>query len=165
MCPMWVIMQIKTAFTRCRHILNTMKKVTVAKFELAFTRCRHNLKTVGNLTIKTRCRIWCQRIVPMYTLRIDLSRSKSVEKCSVFIFVECLHDAVSNLCRLWLRFQNLPFSKSAGKNVPFSCEWEAYPSNFHRFQNVPASCERSLKTLLWSVLQVFADLWHKTGKA
>ena len=50
-----------------------------------------------------------------YTLRIDLSRSKSVEKCSVFIFVECLHDAVSNLLRLRLRFQNLPFSKSAGK--------------------------------------------------
>ena len=49
------------------------------------------------------------------TLRIDLSRSKSVEKCSVFIFVECLHDAASNLCRLRFRFQNLPFSKSAGK--------------------------------------------------
>ena len=49
-----------------------------------------------------------------YTLRIDLSRSKSVEKCSVFIFVECLNDAVSNLCRLLFRFQNLPFSKSAG---------------------------------------------------
>ena len=47
---------IETAFTRCRHILKTMKKVTVAKFELAFTRCRHNLKTVGNLTIKTRWR-------------------------------------------------------------------------------------------------------------
>ena len=39
----------KTAFTRCRHILKTMKNVTVAKFELAFTRCRKNLKTVGNL--------------------------------------------------------------------------------------------------------------------
>ena len=50
-----------------------------------------------------------------YTLRIDLSRSNSVEKCSVFIFVECLNDAVSNLCRLRFRFQNLPFSKSAGK--------------------------------------------------
>ena len=37
------------------------------------------------------------------------------------------------------RFQNLP-----AKNVPFSCEREAYPSNFHHFQNVPASCERSL---------------------
>ena len=37
------------------------------------------------------------------------------------------------------RFQNLP-----AKNVPFSCEREAYPSHFHRFQNVPASCEQSL---------------------
>ena len=30
----------KTAFTRCRHILKTVKNVTVAKFELAFTRYR-----------------------------------------------------------------------------------------------------------------------------
>ena len=36
----------KTAFTRCRHILKTMKNVTVTKFELALTRCRNNLKTV-----------------------------------------------------------------------------------------------------------------------
>ena len=43
----------KTAFTRCRHILKTMKNVTVAKFELAFTRCRNNLKTVRNLPVKS----------------------------------------------------------------------------------------------------------------
>ena len=42
----------KTAFTRCRHILKTVKNVTVAEFELAFTRCRNNLKTVGNLTVR-----------------------------------------------------------------------------------------------------------------
>ena len=60
-----------------------------------------------------------------YTLRIDQSRSKGVENCSLFIIVECSHDAVSNLCRLRFRFQNLPFSESAGKNVPFSCEREA----------------------------------------
>ena len=42
----------KTAFTRYRHILKTVKNVTVAKFELAFTRYRNNLKTVGNLTAK-----------------------------------------------------------------------------------------------------------------
>ena len=42
----------KTAFTRCRHILKTVKNVTVAKFELAFTRCQNNLKTIGNLTVK-----------------------------------------------------------------------------------------------------------------
>ena len=46
-CATW------TAFTRCRHILKTMKNVTVANFELAFTRCRNNLKTVGNLPVKS----------------------------------------------------------------------------------------------------------------
>ena len=37
----------ETAFTRCRHILKTVKNVTAAEFELAFTRYRNNLKTVG----------------------------------------------------------------------------------------------------------------------
>ena len=30
------------------------------------------------------------------------------------------------------------------KNVPFSCEREAYPSHYFPFSNVPASCECSL---------------------
>ena len=104
----------KTAFTRCRHILKTVKKVTAAKFELAFTRYRHNLKTAGNLAVKIRCRTLMLK-KRTYTLRIDQSRSKSVEKCSVYIIVECSHDAVSNLYRLGFRFENLPFSKSTGK--------------------------------------------------
>ena len=54
-------------------------------------------------------------------------------KCSFFITFKFLHDAVSKMCRLEFRFQNLPFSKSASKNVPFSCEREAYPSNFSPF--------------------------------
>ena len=103
----------KTAFTRCRHILKTVKNVTVANFELAFTLYRHNLKTVGNLTVKTRCRTLMLR-KSTYTLRIDQSRSKSVEKCAVYIIVECSHGAVSNLYRLGFRFQNLPFSRCAG---------------------------------------------------
>ena len=41
----------------------------------------------------------------------------------------------------------LPFSKLAGKNVPFSREWVAYPPRFHRFQNVLALCERSIKNV------------------
>ena len=45
-------------------------------------------------------------------------------------------------------FSNLLFPKSADKNVPFSCEREAYPSHFHRFQNVSASCKRSLNKIL-----------------
>ena len=67
----------KTAFTRYRNILKTVKNVTVAKFELAFIRYRHNLKTVGNLTVKTRCRTLMLR-KSTYTLRIVQSRSKSV---------------------------------------------------------------------------------------
>ena len=41
----------ETAFTRCRHILRTVKTMTVTKFELAFTRYRHNWKTIENLTV------------------------------------------------------------------------------------------------------------------
>ena len=51
------------------------------------------------------------------------------------------------MCLLEFSFQNLPFSKCAGKNVPFSCEREAYPSHFSPFSNVPAPCERGLNLL------------------
>ena len=37
------------------------------------------------------------------------------------------------MCPLELHFQNLLFSKCAGKNVPLSCERKAYPSNFSLF--------------------------------
>ena len=56
------------------------------------------------------------------------------------------------------RFQNVPvcvpfskstvtFSTSVGKNVPFSCEREVYPSHFHRL------CEWSLKFTTWFLLK------------
>ena len=54
------------------------EKVTVAKFELAFTRHRHNLKTLGNLMVRSRCRTLMPK-KSIYSLRIDQSRSKSVE--------------------------------------------------------------------------------------
>ena len=60
-----------TAFTRCRHILKTVKNVTVANFELAFTRCRHNLKTVGNLMVKNSLQDFVMPKKCTYTLRID----------------------------------------------------------------------------------------------
>ena len=104
----------KTALSRYQHILKTVKNVTVAKFELTFTRYRYYLKMVGDVIVKIRCRTLMPK-KSTYTLRIDQSRSKSVEKCSVYIIVECSHDAVPNLCPLGFRFQNLPFSKSAGK--------------------------------------------------
>ena len=65
-------------------------------------------------------------------------------KMFYFYHLESSNDTVSKMCRLEFRFQNLPFSNSSDKNVPFSCELGTYPSHFHRFQNVPASCERSL---------------------
>ena len=67
-----------------------------------------------------------------------------------------LLDTVSKMCRLEFRFQNIPFSKSAGKNVLFSCE-RPIRRIFHRFQNVPASCERSLRCeyLIGKVTQGF----------
>ena len=68
--------------------------------------------------------------------------SKNVQ----FSSFSSVHTVPSPKCADWssvfkiYRFQILP-----AKKVPFSCEWEAYPSAFHRFQNVLASCERSLK--------------------
>ena len=46
------------------------------------------------------------------------NRSVSFQKrCKIIFFIifEYSHDAVSKTCRLEFRFQNLPFSKSAGK--------------------------------------------------
>ena len=89
----------------------------------AFTRYRNNLKTVGNLTVKNS----------LQDFDAKESLSKSIENVLFDHFFECSHDAVSKLRRLEFRFQNLPFSKSAGKNVPVLCEREAYPSHFSPF--------------------------------
>ena len=112
--------------------LKTMKIVTVAKSKLAFTRCRNNLKKVGNLSVKS----WLQDFDAIE--RYLQPKCQSVffqkrRKLFYFKIFKCLHDAVSKMCRLEFRFQNLPFSKSVPKNVPFSCEQEAYPSNFSPF--------------------------------
>ena len=109
-----------------------MKNVPVAKFELAFTRCRNNLKTVGNLPVKSSLKDFDAKEVYLNPKNRSVSFQKRL-KMFIFIILKCLHDAVSKMCRLEFRFQNLPFSKSAGKNVPFSCEQEAYPSNFSPF--------------------------------
>ena len=81
--------EIKTVFTRYRHILNTVKNMTVAKFKLAFTRYREMLfsKCVGLSSVFKICR--------------------------------------QNICRLLVNYPPIPHI-------------------FHRFQNVPASCVRSI---------------------
>ena len=50
-----------------------------------------------------------------YILGVVQYRSKSVAKCFVLITFEYSHDAVSKMCWIEFRFQNLPFSNSAGK--------------------------------------------------
>ena len=92
--------ETETTFTRCRHILKTVKNVTVAKFEPAFT--RHHFQFVP--------------------IRVPFSKST--------VFKICLHKT----CRF--RFQYMP-----AQNVPLSCERKAFPSDFRRFKDVPASCE------------------------
>ena len=134
--------RFKIAFTRCWHILKTVKCVTVAKFELAFTRCRNNLKMAGNVTVKTRCKTLMPKKCTL-TLRIDQSRLKSVSKCFVFIIFKCFHDAVSKMYWFEFRFQTLQFSNSAGKMSRFRANGPLRRC-FHRFQNLPASCERRL---------------------
>ena len=119
--------------------------MTAAKFELAFTRYRHNLKTVGTLTVKTRCRTLMPK-KSTYTLRIDQSRSKSIVK------MFCLHHyRVFTRCCFKFMSVRAPFSKSIAfkicrqKMCRFRVNGRPIRHIFHRFQNVPASCERSLK--------------------
>ena len=105
--------------------------------------------------VETRCKTLMSKKCT-YTLTTDHTHSKSVEKCHVFISFQCCHDAVSIMCQLEFRFQNLLFSKFAGKNVPFSCEWEAYPSHLSLFtkcagivcaQSEGEGCRAAVKSL------------------
>ena len=79
------------------------------------------------------------------------NRSVSLQKRGImfcFHHFEYSHDAVSKMCLLMFRFQNLPFSKSAGTKfavfVWFRVNGRPIRHIFHHFQNVPASYERSL---------------------
>ena len=91
-----------------------MKNVTVAKFELMFTRWQNNLKTVQNLKVKIPLQDFDAKEVYLRPKNRSVSFQQRL-KCFVFIIFKCLHDVVSKMCRLEFRFQNLPFSKSAGK--------------------------------------------------
>ena len=134
----------KTAFTRCRHILKTMKNVTVAKFELAFTRCRNNLKTVRNLPVKSSLQDFDANSVNLNPKNRSVSFQKRLK---MFYFH---HFKVFTRCRFQDVPIRVPFSKSAvfkicrQKMCRFRVNRRPIRRIFHRFQNVPASCERSL---------------------
>ena len=103
--------------------------MTVAKFELAFTRYRNNLKTVVNLDGKKSLQDFDAKEVYLHRKNRSVWLQKHLK---MFLFHHI------QVFTRW-RFQNLPIrvpfskstvSKSACKNVSFSCEREAYPSNF-----------------------------------
>ena len=92
------------------------------------------MKTVGNLTVKNSLQDLDAKEMYIHPKNQSVSFKKRRQMfSSIFIVFRCLHDAFSKLCRLEFRFQNIPFSKSACKNVPLSCEREAYPSSFSPF--------------------------------
>ena len=108
------ICRTTTAFTRCRQILKTVKNVTAAKFEVAFTRYRNNLKTVGNLDGKNSLQDFDAKELYLHRKK----RSVSLQKC---LRMFCFHHfqvftrwRFQNL-PIGVPFQNLPFSKPAGK--------------------------------------------------
>ena len=125
-----------------------MKNVTVAKFELAFTRCRNNLKTVGNLPVKSSLQDFDAKEVCLN----PKSRSVSFKKRLKMFYFH--HFKVFTRCR----FQNVPirvpFSKPTvlkicrQKMCRFRVNRRPIRHIFCRFQNVPASCERSLSQRL-----------------
>ena len=98
-----------------------MKIVTVAKFELSFTRCRNSLNTVRNLTVKRLMEDVDAKEMYLHPVNRSVSFQK---RCEIFCFHHlCLSDAVSKICRLEFRFQNLLFFQILpAKNVPSSYE-------------------------------------------
>ena len=147
--------------------------MTVAEFELAFKRCRNNLKTVGNLAVRKSLQDFdaIERYLhPKCRSVLFQKRRKLCYFHHFQVFTRCRFQTVpvrvqfskftvfkmcrQKMCRFQVNgrpirhiftvFKIYRFQNVSAKNVPFSSEREAYPSHFHRFQNVPASCERSL---------------------
>ena len=124
---------------------DAVKNVTVAKFELAFTGCQNNLKTVQNLMVKNSLQNFDAEDLYLHPKDRSVSFQKRLQ---IFCFH---HFRVFTQCR----FQNVPvrvpFSKSTTfkicmrKMCRFRVKGRPICHIFHRFHNVSASCERSLK--------------------
>ena len=118
--------------------------MTVAKFELVSTRCQNNLKTVGSSTVKNSLQDFDVKEMYLHPKNRSVSFQKRLK-------MFCFHHFQVFTRR---RFQNVPvrvlFSKSTvfkicrQKMCGFRVNGRPIRRIFHRFQNVPASCERSL---------------------
>ena len=90
---------IEYTFSDCVHTkpphFENSEKYDGSKISASVHTIPEQFETVGNLTIKNSLQEFDAKKCT-YTLRVDQSRSESLEKCSVYIIVECSHDAVSN---------------------------------------------------------------------
>ena len=111
-----------------------MKNVTVAKSELAFTRCRNNLKTVGNLSVKS----WLKDFDAIERYLQPKCQSVLFQKTSKIVLFQNFQVFTRS------RFKNVPIRVPFSKSTVFKIQGPIRRI-FHRFQNVPASCERSLR--------------------
>ena len=124
--------------------LKTLKNVTVVEFELAFTRCRNNLKTVRDLTVRN----FLQDFDAIERYLHPKCQSVLFQKRRKLFYFQNFH--VFTRCR----FQNVPVRVQFSKFTFFKicrqkmCRFRVIGRPirhiFHRFQNVPASCERGL---------------------
>ena len=123
-----------------------LKNVTVAKFELAFTRRQHNLKTIEDSTVKNSVPSLQEfDAKEMYLhLKNRLTSFQSVIKCPVLVNSEYSQNSFQNVP------VRVPFSKCTvfkiGRQKLYCFHVNGRPIHhiFHLFQNVTASCERSL---------------------
>ena len=95
--------------------LKMVTNVAAAKFELAFTRYRNNLKTVGNLDGKNSLQDFDAKEMYLHRKNRSVSLQKRLKMFFFHHFQMFIRWCFQNLPIEFL-FQNLPFSKSAGKN-------------------------------------------------
>ena len=110
--------------------------MTVAKFEPAFTRCWNNLRMIGNLTVKNSLQDFDAKEMYLHTKNRSVTFQKSRKMFCFYhfrVFTRCCFQNVI------YRFQNL-----LKKMCRFRVNERPIRHIFHRFQNVPASCERCL---------------------
>ena len=122
------------------------EKVTVAKFELTFTRYRQNLNTEGYLAVKDSLQDFDAKEMYLHPKNQLVSLIKDRK---VFFFYHFLSRVFTRCCFKIMPVR-VPFSKSTvfkicrQKMCYFRVNRRPIRHIFHRFQNVPASCERSL---------------------
>ena len=135
-----------TTFTRCRHILKTVKNVTVAKFEYAMSEQFENGR---NLTVKYSLQDFDAKKMYLHSKNraVSFQRPRKMFCFHVFIIFECSHDAVSRMCQLEFHFsKSTVFEIYRRKMCRFRVNVRPNPPP-PRFPNVPASCERCLYLL------------------